>query len=655
MYNVYMAELNEILKNNLSYINIYDAELCRRIESVDELSMPIEMTYTAQNEPNLSVAGFPISDYSGAQQEAQRLVDSLSHNCRASVHVLFGLGFGYIFKQLVQFSSGTVILYEPCLELLRVALEMVDFSEDLSQGRVFVTDNLDMLEKHFVASYRPGTRTSLLFTKYHKSQLVIQMNKLLEKLGVLQGMMEVDSRQRAEIGGSYVGMLAANLFELQKYPYIGQFENALLNVPAIIAAAGPSLSENIAAIKKYRNKAVLFTVSTALGVLHANDITPDFVSMVELFNAVNLVQNFGIEQTCLIAEPYVNTAVLRLPFKNKIITSSQENRANEIYDKAFDIDKVYFESKGTVAYNALFAAKFMGCNPIILVGQDLAYVDGNCYSKDSPLADYKCKKTASGWEVWIDDKNRLKENLYGHYAYMSEERKDAAIDARLKELNTFIMTAKTLEGKEVATSSAFALFAEYYKNFAKKYSQNIKLYTTTKKGAYLGEFQYKELEEILKDFEDCNASEVVKKIHDSTSDNKWSIEFLRDEYKILARAYNLVGLEVETFKQFSEELQSKKLSERILRMTKELLKVYLKIQDECMKFSLFYRETTYASRYYIGKIIPGLNTLTVESVCQLRDALEIFYVKDYERIGNLMKSIDIILNRIEDESCSTKS
>ena len=40
-------------------------------------------------------------------------------------------------------------------------------------------------------------------------------------------------------------------------------------------------------------------------------------------------------------------------------------------------------SKGTVSYNALNSARILGCSKIILVGQDLAYIEGQCYSKNS--------------------------------------------------------------------------------------------------------------------------------------------------------------------------------------------------------------------------------------------------------------------------------
>ena len=54
----------------------------------------------------------------------------------------------------------------------------------------------------------------------------------------------------------------------------------------------------------------------------------------------------------------------------------------------FSIDN--YKTKGSVSHLALVAARNMGCNPIILTGQDLAFTDGKIYSSGSFWGDIYC-------------------------------------------------------------------------------------------------------------------------------------------------------------------------------------------------------------------------------------------------------------------------
>ncbi|UKI40412.1 MAG: hypothetical protein L6V95_09460 [Candidatus Melainabacteria bacterium] len=68
------------------------------------------------------------------------------------------------------------------------------------------------------------------------------------------------------------------------------------------------------------------------------------------------------------------------------------------------------KQKVLVAYNALFCAKIAGCNPIILIGQDLAYTNGKLYADNSPYCEFKCKydENIKKYSVYINDFEKLK-------------------------------------------------------------------------------------------------------------------------------------------------------------------------------------------------------------------------------------------------------
>lgn len=647
-----MAFVNEILAKNLSFIKNYDLELCKKLEELDSISPEIQMVYTDLGEPNLAVSGVPISLQAGAQAEAESKVQAFSNNNSHSINIIFGTGFGYIFKHAAEISKGTVILYEPNLELLRIMLEMVDFTDILVSPRVYITNTLNMLEKHFCATFVPGSRTTLTFTQYHKNYLKSEFDELLKKLGVLQGMLETNENQRMKMGFSYAKDVTRNLPLLSKCNSIGVLKDSLKGIPAVIAAAGPSLSENLEAIKKLRKKFVLFSVSTSYASLAQNDITPDFISMIERFDATNFVKDYLPEKVCLIAEPYVNQSVLKCNFKNKFITASLENTANKIYEKACCIQDEAFETKGTVAYNALFAAKFAGCNPIILVGQDLAYVDGECYSKNSPLSDFKCRKTQSGWEVFVENRERLIKNLFGHLPLSDTSKYEAEIDRKTQELNKQLSITKTVTGQECVTSLTFALFAEYYKLFSRAFSSKVELYTVSQKGADIGNFKYCPLEDILSKHQELDKS-VIDAALNIKSRPQVDIDFLKKELILLTDAAEEIQLNFCHYEKLGELLQKGEIDEDVLVLIKSLLGCYSTIREKFSKKSLIFNEITMTSKATMTTVMANKLQIDFNSTNLIYNALGDFFNIDAGRIRFLKGVLTNTIRSIENEiSCS---
>ena len=653
MYNVIIMEINEILRKNLEYIKIYDEDLSNRLVQINSINDSVQLIYTQKGEANLACNGIAINEQTGAVDEAKRIVASLSHNNKSSIHIVMGMGFGYLFNEIVEYSKGSVILYEPNLMLLRVALEMVDMSSLLSKKRVFITDDLTMLEKHFGNCYFNRSKTAVLACNYYRvnNKNDNKLALLVEKLGRLQGIYQSNEEQRASFGGGYAFNVCRNLDILEKCYPISELQNSLKNCPAVIAAAGPGLGENLDIIKEFRDKFVLFSVSSSFATLMKNEIKPDFVSIIEKFDSTGLVKNYALDDISLITEPYLNLNVLELPFKKKIISSSVENSANSIYNKLLNIPQFYFETKGTVSYNALYAAMYMGCNPIILVGQDLAYIDGECYSKNSPLSPIKCRKTQNGWEVYISDLELLKKNLFSH-KQINEETVKNSIEQRVKILNEQLICGKTKFGEDVATSLSFSLFAEYYKSFSQKYSNIVKLYNTSKKGIDIGDFEYSSLKDVLQKFDNINISHQINLNKTYKVDN----QLLDKEISFISSALDeILSIRNEYFTLRDILLSTTPDIKKALEITKYLLDKFVSINEQYTNKSIVYKETTLESNYVLSGILDLFNDIDLDKLKQIHKSLGAFYVLDYVRLCKVLNTLKRVRENLKNESCITKS
>lgn len=156
-----------------------------------------------------------------------------------------------------------------------------------------------------------------------------------------------------------------------------ELKNKFKNIPAIVVAAGPSLNKNIQYLKEAQGKAVIIAVDTIIERLINEGITPDFVCAVErvreIYDYFFKDKDYPKEVT-LVGPPLLDSKVFEefngeivLPFRMEV---SEYEWLQNVLDIPGDIGMLMGLSCAHVAFGL---ATHLGCSPIILTGQDLAY------------------------------------------------------------------------------------------------------------------------------------------------------------------------------------------------------------------------------------------------------------------------------------------
>ena len=142
-----------ILEKNLDFIKIYNNNLVEKIMNVKEITKPVEFLESKSGDSVFSYNGLIIDDEIDPIDWASQIFYKLNDNDEDNIYVVFGLGLGYVFKKFVQTCKGKVILFEPNLEILRLTLELVDFSEELKKENVYVVNTghklSEIIKNHF--------------------------------------------------------------------------------------------------------------------------------------------------------------------------------------------------------------------------------------------------------------------------------------------------------------------------------------------------------------------------------------------------------------------------------------------------------------------------------------------------------------------------
>ena len=132
--------MNNIFQKNLIALNKKNPELAQRIQA----HIPTEIPQLIQENGayNLLYKETLIHNSQNPLAEANE-VFAMSQNSPVAIHLVYGLGLGYLFQIASLNSQGTVILYEPDLNILWLAFTLVDFSIDILKKNVYLTDSFN--------------------------------------------------------------------------------------------------------------------------------------------------------------------------------------------------------------------------------------------------------------------------------------------------------------------------------------------------------------------------------------------------------------------------------------------------------------------------------------------------------------------------------
>ncbi len=483
-----------ILEKNLTALSKKDKELADKIAQYVVSDVP--QLVNENGFYNLNYKKIFLHNRQNPLAEAKEIF-SMAENNPVTIHLVFGLGLGYLFQVASANSLGTVILYEPDLNILKIAFSLVDFSSDISKNNVFLSDNLEKVGEYIYQKSNTKNKPLLLTTIAYRELNTANFNQMVEKLQRMVGSFNLDLKYTQEKFYPITKILIRNIPYLIKEPPLSSIKDFYKGKTAVVVSAGPTLDRNIESIKKYRDNIVLIVVGTAMKTIAKHGITPDFLCIIEAYDSSKQIEGIDLSEVNFVTEPYSNLNLRKFKFKQIYSHISNNMPINSFWSKIINEDTSEYISKGTVSYTALNVARILGCSRIIMVGQDLAYIEGQCYSKDSAYKDLECRfnKDTNKWEITAKDFNRFVASLSN---YEDEEKRINAAKRRLKNLNNSLYYVKGIQGNQIPTESVYAAFIKPLTEFTQTFSDR-EYINTSLVGAQIDGYKNISLEEALKD------------------------------------------------------------------------------------------------------------------------------------------------------------
>ena len=567
---------------------------------------------------------------------------AMAENTPVTIHLIYGIGLGYLFQVTSAKSQGTVILYEPDLNILRTAFALVDFSNDILKSNVFITDDFTEACGYIYQKSNMKNTPLLLSTTAYRELNEAQFNDMVTALQQEVGRFSLDLKYTKEKFYSLILKIIHNVPKLLNEIPLCEIKDAYKGKTAVIVSAGPTLDRNIKTIKKYRENIVLITVGTAIKSLAKHDITPDFLCIIESYDSSKQISGLDLKEVNFVTEPYAHENIRNFEFKQTFSHVSQNLPVNDFWCNISGVNNSEYVSKGTVSYTALNTARILGCSKIVLVGQDLAYIEGQCYSKDSAYKDLVCKynDNLKKWEITAKNLEEFASSLSN--SEDAEFRKQKAIE-RINNLNASLYYVKGINGDMIPTESVYAAFIQPLSEFTQNYPDR-EYINTSLVGAQIDGFKNLSLEEALQDTSKIENREV-------NTDFKYDVQYIKDNLFKAKESLNPALLIAEELKKISKNLSNdikryKNITPEILKGLKKLTTGYTALSYDFSSKNKLFEYITTSERIDLDYEMKMTREFTIDSVTNLVQKMSDYANSAESKINVITSEIDKVLGEI---------
>ncbi len=370
----------------------------------------------------------------------------------ATVVVLLGYGSGHVVRAIAARTAAQIVVFEPDLEALAVGVHHGSVDR---ATRVFTTP--ERLGEYLYA--RLGGTDRGVLARWTPSARMAPALYDAAKRAAAQAVDRASLRHRtARVRGpGWLRHYLENLPALAAEPGLAALADGLRGVPAIIVAAGPSLDTNLEDLRRCVGAAFILAVNTAATALGRAGVRPSAVVSIESLDVSSQLEALPfLREIPAFLELTGHPALWRLPFARRIPISVDTNACSVFSAK---VDPKHHLSAGFCVANAAVAIAYaLGCDPIVLVGSDLAFRDGRVYASGTDFAAMRAAVAPDGTAAFSGLEGKRAIEAVSTSSSGGVHMPDAART----------LTAPGWGGApNVTTTRDFTMFRDWYANAAK--------------------------------------------------------------------------------------------------------------------------------------------------------------------------------------------
>ncbi|MCX7922362.1 MAG: DUF115 domain-containing protein [Clostridia bacterium] len=307
--------------------------------------------------------------------------------------IVFGMGFGFHLEVLLtSFENKKVIVVEPNMELFYQLLQVKNLELIIRKSEIFVDERIESIL----------SRVHALLWDTEKGDIQCEpldvygemfwdiWDELRSKFIKLAQNFNVDIATRRRFGELWVHNNIKNANRLFDSSNAGGLVGKFKGIPGILVSAGPSLAKNVHLLNGLKDKAVIMAAGTAAKILEDYGVTPHFMVGIDAQEEeANIHRAIKSQDIYFIYSNQVATGSVEGYTGPKFLMNYPVDLYTAEFLKFAGIDSEFFLNGPSVSNTCADILYKMGCDPIIIVGQDLAYSGGKHYAGEEHGTDLR--------------------------------------------------------------------------------------------------------------------------------------------------------------------------------------------------------------------------------------------------------------------------
>ena len=340
-----------------------------------------------------------------------------------------------------------------------------------------------------------------------------------------------------------------NLPFIAAHPTLSSLVDRFIGTPLVVISPGPSLDKNVHLLKQLKGKALLMAPAQSALALSRAGIIPDIVVVADPYDIIYLVDGFPMDQVEALLVGVACHPSFYKKYPTKIITFNVNAGIDNWISDIFK-DTAHIGAGGSVSTAIFSMGLYLKCDPIILVGQDLALTNGKQYASKSADGDLTIK--------FDEEKKIFSYSIVpiGLETLMGGSQNSVSYREQIELLPGYY-------GGMVQTKRDYVMFhSEFEKNAEteNKKDKPTKLFNCTEGGAFIKGFKHIPL---------IDAIATIDYLGQQTVDAKASIEKIRTALDAPRRRKLLLD---RLYRVKSSLLQCQKLTIRCAKLALQLQK-----------------------------------------------------------------------------------
>lgn len=322
----------------------------------------------------------------------------------------FGLGNGVLIKALLANPQHKrIVVIEPDPQIVYVVFHLIDFSQELSEGRLVFLASSQMNFPTVTSLFKDfeSQRCARLYDLHVMSEYYEQYQDLIHSTNHL--FIEALHHNVVLAGNDTKDALLGLKHHITNLPIIPRtpplhelFKKLNTTGVAVLVSTGPSLGKQLPLLKSIAPYVRIIAVDASLPILIQNGITPDIVVSVErvpqssrFFKAVPVEAMHGV--VAVLSSLQHSEVIQSLEGHEKIISVRPLSYMRVIGPKEWGYIGIGM-SAANMAYELMYHSGFKTC---ILIGQDLAYAkDGKSHAQGHVFGENEVKQ--SELDSWVE-------------------------------------------------------------------------------------------------------------------------------------------------------------------------------------------------------------------------------------------------------------